>query len=253
MKLFKNSLCFMICFIITATTVLITGSTNVQASEDPVQLCHARYHIFSADGSTGHYEGNIAVKNLDPNKKVTVHYCYEYNQNNWKDVSAKYVKTTSDGYEIWHFETPCYYYAPCIFAIKCEANDQTYWDNNNGNNYTVTRDVILAKDSILNLNSHYEANQTYDRIQSINGYIALKNLSSEKNVKVRITEDNWQTYTDIDAVYHSSQENSSIEYWHYDYKTKTTPKNVQFAVYYEVNGVTYWDNNGGSNYFLGFR
>lgn len=86
------------------------------------------------------------------------------------------------------------------------------------------------------------------------GYIYINNLDYNKNVTVHYTYDgtNW---LDQSATYLKTLADGS-EVWTY-----STPEqayspahqytyNCKFAIEYEVNGNTYWDNNGGNDYFL---
>ncbi|WP_273325512.1 carbohydrate-binding protein [Vallitalea guaymasensis] len=87
-------------------------------------------------------QGEISVKDLGDNKNVVVHYTTD--GSTWEDVTATFLKTATDGYDIYTFKTPLcpwngfyYYNYNCQFAIKYEVNGQTYWDNNNGQDYSV--------------------------------------------------------------------------------------------------------------------
>lgn len=253
MKILKKSFFFSLCFILASATFLLVNFQKVQAAENPVQLYYGMFKDSSGYGLSGSYKGNILIKNIGSNKKVSIHYCYKYNQNNWKDTSAQYIRTLKNGYELWRFETPCFYQCGCILSIKYEVNGKTYWDNNNGKNYYIGTDVIMNKPSVLTLCPKYKTDITGTKIQSISGNIALKNLNYKKIVRVRISEDNWKTYTDIDAKYWYSSKDNSVNYWNFNYNTKSNTKKVQFAVCYEVNGTQYWDNNFGSNYTLSIR
>ena len=76
----------------------------------------------------------------------------------------------------------------------------------------------------------------------------LLNLGLIKKVKVRYTEDDWQSVKESDLKFEKSVEND-LEIWGttVSLESKSTDK-FHFAVSYEVNGVTYWDNNLGQNH-----
>lgn len=84
------------------------------------------------------------------------------------------------------------------------------------------------------------------------GNIAVKDLADDKNVIIRYTYDG-VTWFDVPA-YFVKNLDSGNELW--SFKTIATEKSFshrinyscQFAIRYDVNGKTYWDNNGGSNY-----
>ncbi|KAL0162874.1 hypothetical protein M9458_042270 [Cirrhinus mrigala] len=88
--------------------------------------------------------------------------------------------------------------------------------------------------------------------KSIVGTIKVKNLSFEKSVKLRITFDTWKSHTDIECQYvkdtytGSNRDTFSFEA---SLPDQVPPhERIEFAICYEVNGVTFWDNNQGQNY-----
>lgn len=76
----------------------------------------------------------------------------------------------------------------------------------------------------------------------------LLNLGPVKVVKVRYTEDDWQNVKESELKYEKTVEND-LEIWGttVPLSEKSTDK-FHFAVSYEVNGMTYWDNNFGENH-----
>lgn len=246
MKISKKIIGSIMSILIFTTAFMFSGtfSTIVKADEIPVQLYYADL-INEYAGAAGHTQGYIAIKNLSYTKNVTVHYSFD-NGSTWNDVSATYYKTNTDGYEVWHFTTPSQYCANCIFSIKYEVNGQTYWDNNNGNNYSMkVGRTAFGKNLVTTFGC---TNSVNSGVENLQGQICLKNISSQKVVTVRVTEDNWATYKDINAQYAYSDNFSDNEFWNFTYSTMSSTKQIQYAVCYEVNGVQYWDNNFGSNY-----
>ncbi|XP_066501926.1 protein phosphatase 1 regulatory subunit 3B [Hoplias malabaricus] len=88
--------------------------------------------------------------------------------------------------------------------------------------------------------------------RSVAGTVKVKNLSFEKSVKVRITFDTWKSYKDVDCEYikdtyvGSDRDTFSFEV---DLPEQMPPhERIEFAIFYEVNGVTYWDSNKAQNY-----
>lgn len=90
-----------------------------------------------------------------------------------------------------------------------------------------------------------------------NGDVEVANLGPVKNVTVHYTTDDI-TWYDTSASYVGPTD-SSHEKWHFGIFTNDSTtaghaelKNLQFikfAIKYEVNGQTYWDNNGSANYY----
>ncbi|MCX7920795.1 MAG: CBM21 domain-containing protein [Clostridia bacterium] len=250
-----------VCLSLTVLGGLFAGTA--QAADEPVKLYNAKLETIYSNGVlVGYYSsGKIAIQNLGATKTVTVRYAYS--DGVWKDVAAKYVKTTSDGYELWSFETPKvypsfhYYNFNCTFAVKYTVNGTTYWDNNNNSNYyvsvsnvpgTVNTPYALAKSIVLQAAAG-KAQTPGTTTYSVNGSIVLKNLAYSKVVKVRYSTDNWATYKEVNATYGFTYSNN-LESWSFAINNLSPTATVKYCISYTVNGVTYWDNNFGANYTL---
>ena len=254
---FKKLLSVMFCFML----VFGISNTTVHAKSDNVQLYFAKIVPIYGDGGlieSYYATGSIHIKNVGSNKNVIVHSTYD--GYNWLDVVAYYEKTLKDGTEVFKFQTPdCpYIYGHqieynCQFAIKYEVDGETYWDNNNGNDY-------LVQYSTMDYNAPYELSKsavTLHRSKCDNftfeGSMILKDLAYDKEVFVRYTTDNWKTYNDIPARYVSKYSNG-LEKWEFSVNTTSsgTPflygSHGKFAICYKANGITYWDNNFEDNY-----
>lgn len=215
-------------------------AAKASAASQPVQLKNAYTWFYGDETSAWNTSGEIDVQKLGTDKQVTIHYTSD--GTNWYDLSATYVKDdpSNPGYEIWKFNHD--YNKLETFTIKYTVNGTTYWDNNNGSNYTFTDGTassILGQDAV----KYYTAAE--------NGYtgykIYAKNLGYTKSVGVRYTTDNWATYTDVNATFAKSQDGNVDVF-----NLPSIPVRAQFAVYYTVNGTTYWDNNDGANYQITF-
>lgn len=88
------------------------------------------------------------------------------------------------------------------------------------------------------------------------GNIEVANLGPVKKVSVHYTTDDNKWY-DTNAVYVGPTD-AQHEKWHFNISTNgsTTEhselkdlKFIKYAIKYEVNGQTYWDNNGTENYY----
>ncbi|MCT4688749.1 carbohydrate-binding protein [Vallitalea sp.] len=254
-KYFTNLITFIICFIL----VLNINCFSILAETTNVQLYSAKILPTYGDMGNiiGYYStGNIYIKDLGTNKNVTVHYTYD--GTNWLDQSAYYQKTLADGSELWNFKTPEQSYTPthqieynCKFAIKYEIDGNTYWDNNNGENYFLQDTTMIYNAPYALSKSVVMLDKGISTPNSLWGYIFLKNLSYDKKVIVRYTTDNWQTYHDINAHYNCKYDND-IELWSFNTIKEKSPFPVnssgEYVIGYTINGVTYWDNNFGDNY-----
>ncbi|WP_113671964.1 carbohydrate-binding protein [Vallitalea guaymasensis] len=227
-------------------------SFNIQAADDDnVDLYYAKINTVVDHGVLQGWNvvGKIAVKNLAYRKNVVVHYTYD--NKTWNDVYASYLKTSTDGYEIWTFETPLqpsndfYYEYNCQFAIKYEVNGQTYWDNNNTKDYLLKgfnlrslQGDVLNKCQLLVDDCYY--------INGLNGTIVFQDYNPTKVVTVRYTTDNWKTYKDIKAYKHPLDIYNNLETW--TFKIPEIADKYEFAIMCQVNGNTFWDNNFDKNY-----
>ena len=210
---------------------------TAKASSNPVKM-YSMDFTFRKYGVT---DRNIYIQidaSSASNKAVFVHY-ENTSAGEWQDAEATFVTKLDANTEIWKANV----HGTGLgeqYAIKYIGDGQTYWDNNNGNNYTNSDLIGEAKVSAQRLRSGY------------NGYylqVAVKNLAYNKTVKVRYTEDNWATYQDVDLQYNSAISGTDSELWDVTLNLDdTSHDNFEFCVFYQVNGQTYWDNNFGSNY-----
>lgn len=207
--------------------------------------------------------GYASIKNLAYQKNVVLHYALSRNGSNdlvWLDVPATYVKTFANGAEQWRFETPwetawsgmTYY-----FCLKYTVGGVTYWDNNAGRNYQVSAGFDEGRMYFDGF--HGAMNNAAIALDSpdawsnyLDGYDAkiriwVKNLAYNKSVKVVYTFDDWATSAVAVAAFQSSQANNT-EFWIAPLTVPRSVKTMKYALVYEVNGQSYWDNNAGQNY-----
>lgn len=216
----------------------------VSAVTQQVSLIYAKPYIENVAVGV---EGYVEVENISPDKVVTIHY--SKNGATWFDAQAEYFKPTRDNYEAWKFKAPALSigpreYATIEFAIKYEVNGQTYWDNNNGANYKVKAGYGASTQYDF---GNGGITYWYDTPQEtgVSIYTQLKNLSYDKDVRVRYSTDNWETYEEASGSYVASFPGSDIEQWKIDVPTTEA---FEYAISYTAAGTTYWDNNFGENY-----
>ena len=205
----------------------------------------------------------IRVKNSAYDKTVAVHH--RKKDGSWLDLNAYYYDTAEDGYETWKASiswnsqySGAYTYGE-EFAVKYTVNGSTYWDNNNGNNYHMVRHagVLLGEDT--NVRLYHAGKYSYSGKTVLFCAVSVKNIDYDKTVKIIYTTDNWNTTETVDAKYNSmyfpsysspvnSPNANGVEHWSYSIEKPGEGHNFEFAVSYELNGVTYWDNNYGRNF-----
>ena len=92
--------------------------------------------------------------------------------------------------------------------------------------------------------------------------IAVKNIAPTKSVGVRWTADGWRTSHESRATFKKALD-TTYEQWGVDLAPAASlqscfwctyvPPTVEYAIFYTVNGLTYWDNNSGQNYQVQLR
>ena len=240
MKSFKKpfrAISFMLVCCLLAVSVFSSQAFAATSNDSPnVQLYYAQQGGPGEAAYDGYF-GSIAVKNLGYEKKVTLHYTQD--GVNWSDSDASYSKADPNDseYDIWTFAilSPS---SPITFTIKYEVNGQTYWDNNNGKNYSLnfSNIAVLGKSVLKTIRRYPLSDYPY--------IIYLKNIDYQKIVKVRYTTDNWSSYQEVNATY-SKAENANIDEWNIP---GSIPIGAKFEVLYSVSGTTYTDNNFGDFY-----
>lgn len=223
-------------FAVSPTTVV------VKAANSPVKM-----YCCDMEGS---YRGSIQYSvyiqvdaSSAANKAVYVHH--RTYAGSWEDTAATYVTKLDANTEIWKatiFGTNVGQY-----SIKYVGDGQTYWDNNNGDNYSCY-DVFGQ--------ANVRAARSYSQIpSSYNIRVNVKNLAYAKVVKVRYTQDNWATYQDVNLSYQYTRTDTDIdtEVWSVALNLDADKMDsFHYCISYEVNGQTYWDNNFGANFDKNF-
>ncbi len=220
----------------------ISGSkVTVKAADSPVKMycCDLQgYYKYN-------YQYTVYIQ-IDAgsaaNKAVYVHHSVYVGD--WEDTPATYVKKLDDNTELW--KATVYGENTSQYAIKYVGDGQTYWDNNNGKNYT-TSDILGQVNVKANRLSHQTP--AYYSIQT-----TVRNLDYTKIVRVRYTLDNWNTYQDADLSYQYSDNGTDTEKWLVTLNLdEDVMDSFHYCIYYQVNGQTYWDNNFGENYDKDFE
>ncbi len=97
-----------------------------------------------------------------------------------------------------------------------------------------------------------EIDQACSSCASLTGTIQIQNINFIKKVTIvfQIGSDN--TWYEIPAIFSSISLNKKLEVWSFSTRSLSNLLNeaVQFAIKYEVDGATYWDNNCNQNYHL---
>jgi hypothetical protein len=267
--------------LVTALTVLLLTSCSVSsydtqapaelqgyvndASASPVELLWVK--ATSTGSLKARAYGFIEVENIAYEKNVVVAY-WNSETDSWQETSASYVEPTFGNYEKWYFETPeisentpySMWGVSFQLAVRYEVNGQTYWDNNDGQDYLVSYNASPMPSAPSTAIGRVNILQQWGRLERINnlnnnvsGRLLVKDLAVDKKIDMVWTIDNWETHnrTLCNYIDESSYDNA-VEEWSFAFGYMNLPLDavIEYCFVYEVNGETYWDNNSGQNYQL---
>jgi hypothetical protein len=194
---------------------------------------------------------SVLVDNLAFDKQVSI---LAHDGTGWNFHTCAFSASTPDNGEIWTAQLG----SPAIdqFVVAYQVLGQSFWDNNGAANYLLDIAAAESKDGTntvaLNANvlvEGYFAGST--GILSVN--LLLRDLNSTKQVGLVYTTDGWTTFHTVSGLFQdryapfSRPSQPNAESWQL-----SAPVGIgqhgQFAVFYSVNGTTFWDNNFGVNY-----
>ena len=142
------------------------------------------------------------------------------------------------------------------FVIQYQVLGNTFWDNNAGFNYAL--DTVAAESTdgvgsaVVNPNVLAVASAV-DAGGSLRVEVLVRNLAFAKQVAIVYTTDNWATFQNAFGGFQQSfppfgsPHQVNAELWEISAPVGTG-RHGQFAVFYNVNASTFWDNNFGKNY-----
>lgn len=237
--LVRRPLSAMLALTLLMSFLALFANVQVSAATDRVSM----YSISTYFSKYGMSSREIYVQTKDnaSNQHVYIHYNY-LDGEEWHDEEATYVTTLSDGSKIWKANFTSF---NGKYAIRYEADGQVFWDNNNGNDYEYEK-IGSAPIAVKRIGSQY-------RERGYEVDVVLKNFAYQKNVQIRYTTDNWATYTDAPMSFVSMNDDGTENWTGLADINYRLFGDIEYCVYYEVNGQTYWANNFGQNYDSGYR
>jgi len=241
MKIIQKSKKFFVlalsALVLSSLFVIGGASTTANAATTaPVEFYYSYYNHYYIGG---YYTTFIKINTVGSDQHV---YLHVHEDEEWKDIEGEYVTTLSDGSQIWKVYNS-YIGSGREYAIKYEVDGQTYWDNNNNQNYTTENNFIGI--AVMGVNPAFGGTTVAENYPV---RVLVKNLAYDKVVNLRYTEDDWLTYKELPLNYIATNTDGS-EYWATTLKLNPNAiNNFHYAISYTVNGRTYWDNNFGSNY-----
>lgn len=197
----------------------------------------------------------LVVQNLAYEKQVAIHM--KDASGAWFDLPASYAGPAETGFEVWKISHAFPTTEPLRdleFVAKYTVNGQTYWDNNNGQNYFLGRNdgTLLNGVNVLVSSAYLRTDGTLDVS------VDVRNIAYSKTVTVVYTTNGGQTWNNASAsyvpgytygyAYLASPNAQGVERW--SVSTNIGAQSVLFGVRYNVNGTYYWDTNFGPNYTL---
>jgi len=218
----------------------------------PVQLLYA--DSGSAPTGTGSFSYfanfNVLVQNLAFAKQVRI---LAHDFTGWNFHPCSFASFAPENTELWaaHVGSP----AIDQFVVEYQVQDQTFWDNNGLANYLL--DVAASQtDGIgsVALNPFVQLlSAGTDGSGRLSVDVLVKNLAFAKQVGIVFTTDAWATnqlatgfFRDNFAPFGNPNQ-PNAELWNIA-PIVGLGAHGQFAVFYEVNGTTFWDNNQNANY-----
>lgn len=227
----------MILSLFTIVGTVSAGAAGPISANNRVSLyCASPY--FSKYGMTS-YEVFIQTRDDCKSQKVYVHYNYMDGQQ-WRDQEAELYTVMNDGSKIWKANFTSYNTRYCI---KYVANGVTYWDNNNGKDYTYGNTIGNAP--VVSEKLGYQSCYQGFMVNAL-----LQNYAYHKNVYVRYTTDGWNSFRDEPMRYSESNDDGTEKWTTYlpISGADSMSESFEYAICYQVNGREYWANNFGENY-----
>jgi len=85
----------------------------------------------------------------------------------------------------------------------------------------------------------------------LSGTVKVKNLSFEKEVFIRLTDNEWKSYFDRSCKYVVNRYADAYDTFQFDFEIPhddPAHQRIEFCVCYRTNSQEYWDSNDGKNY-----
>jgi hypothetical protein len=227
-----------------------------------VQLIHAEsWNQIGASPKNKQKAFVVRVRNLAFEKSVAIHHRTKSGQ--WVDLPAKYVgpADAEGNTELWKASTLSADFDG-QFVIKYSVGGLTYWDNNNGRDYTLGDEDGPMLGTGIHVRQYSPASLSPEArsfMYRFRGVIDVRNIGPAKNVTVHYSYDNWASTRTVEASYMGPWRTSlystianpnvhNVEGWEFSELIVAQNSKVEYYISYEVNGQTYTDNNYGKNY-----
>lgn len=235
-------------------------------ADDPVRLKVAYGQNYAVSGMTQSWTTIEAhVQNIAYEKSVFMYYKDPADQA-WKEFPLPF-KGHYGNYDVFGgVNAP----ASAQFVLRFTVPGATYWDNNNGTDYTIgtfrgrVGGSVMLKQATARIGS--EAGGGFVFTTSwLEAEVYVANLSYNKRVAIRYSADGGITWADAAGSYAGKVQAvastvDDVEIWKIKtptYNLNTAAPAFRFSIFYEQRdpgadfGKTWWDNNFGQDYSLG--
>lgn len=230
---------------------------------EAVRLKYLESDNFAPGGGIGivnHTVVSAKVKNTGFTKDVALHY--QDTSGTWREQTLDWQANFGE-YDLFSHSSSGF--VTSQFVIRYSVNGATFWDNNRGSNYHVSEvhpnavggNVVLNK-AVARIGAEAGGGFTFTT-SWLEGEVFVNNLSFNKRVGVRLSTDDWRTFTDTNATFsstHSVAEGASeVEVWKFKTPELTLNPSIpffKFALFYQNvdTGELFWDNNFEQDYTL---
>lgn len=254
----KMSHVFKFLMLTAMCSLLFTGFGSIDTASaaigSEVQLLHGQYEA-------GLFKGSIEVDNIAESKQVNVVWRIFGRTDGWKTTQATFAAPTDGNFEAWEFSTDILsHYSPKVatsasvygleFYLEYYANNTRYIDDNGGNYYRIggyDQPEAILKKPVVKL-----GNVAFGSSNDFKGHIYLKNIATNKEVKIVYSTDNWATVQQAWAykAYTLDHTNNTMERWEYDVPVAADVNRIEIAVLYVGDGTQYWDTHYNRNYII---
>jgi hypothetical protein len=225
---------------------------------NPVRLKLAQKEFDSGGGfEVTFFPISVKVQNLAYAKNVAVHYTPD--NINWKDFSLDWTAPTFDSYDLF---TGTVNEQVEQVVIRYDVNGQTFWDNNDFQNYNFQSDSAFVGNNVVlykaTARQGTEAGGGFTFTTSwLEGEILVNNFGFSKNVGIVITVDGGANWTAVQGELAQSTSDGKFSGSGRVWTFKTPELNLNpasdsffFAVFHQdlASGEEFWDNNFNQNY-----
>lgn len=207
----------------------------------------------SATGSHSYFTNFIVlVENLAFVKEVQI-LGRDTISGSWNFHPLTFSSSVPGNGEIWTTQLG----SPAIdqFVVQYVVLGETFWDNNSGFNYLLDTHAAGQRDGVgsvvLGTNVMSFGRGGVDG-GNLKVDVLVRNLAFSKQVGIVFSADNWATvHTALGSFKETfpplnAPNQPNAESWHVS--VPVGGAKGQYAIFCDVNGSTFWDNNFGANY-----